>query len=85
MIKIYSKKGCPFCEDAKAFLEKHKFNFTVVNIDQDKEAREFLIKEGHTTVPQIYVLDSVLVEGGYAGLKELSAHEIWTRVQKLIY
>ena len=68
MITVYSKNNCPFCTQAKALLNKHEITFEEVKIDEDPAAREFVMTEGHRTVPQIYNDGKLLVEGGYTGL-----------------
>lgn len=76
MLKIYSKTSCPHCDSAKQFLESKDIEFEVVNIEQDSEAREFLVGEGHRSVPQIYKDDELFVEGGYSALIRLTEDEI---------
>jgi glutaredoxin len=68
MIVVYSKNNCSFCTQAKNLLNKHGVAFTEVRIDEDDEAREFIVQQGHRTVPQIYRDGAILVEGGYTGL-----------------
>jgi len=68
MIKIYTKTTCPYCDQAKQLLEAFGFEYNTINIEQDSEARSWLLNEGHRSVPQIYVNDKLL-EGGLTGLK----------------
>jgi glutaredoxin 3 len=68
MITIYSKNNCPFCDKAKGLLKLKGIAYTEVKIDEVPEAREFVVAEGHRTVPQIYQDGKLLVEGGYTGL-----------------
>ncbi len=68
MITIYSKAGCGYCTAAKSLLESWDIQFEEVRIDQDNDARNFVLEEGHKTVPQLYVGTSLLVEGGFDGL-----------------
>jgi glutaredoxin 3 len=72
MITVYSKNNCPFCEQAKSLLTMKGVEYTVVKIDEVPEAREFVVSEGHRTVPQIYKDGKLLVEGGFQGLKKQS-------------
>jgi len=72
MITVYSKNNCPFCVKAKYLLEQKGIEFTEVKIDETPEAREFVMSEGHRTVPQIYQDGKLLVEGGYNGLARQS-------------
>jgi len=70
VVTLYSKPACPYCDRAKAWLEKNGIQYQSVNIMEDTGAYEFIKSKGHRTVPQIYVGDSLLVEGGYDGLKK---------------
>lgn len=70
MITVYSKNNCPFCVQAKNLLQLKGIEFEEVKIDESTEAREFVLGEGHRTVPQIYKDGKLLVEGGFQGLKK---------------
>jgi len=72
MITVYSKANCPFCDKAKGLLKLKGVAFEEIRIDQDTEAREFIMGEGHRTVPQIYQDGKLLVEGGFQGLSKKS-------------
>lgn len=72
MITVYSKNNCPFCVKAKYLLEQKGIAFEEIKIDEKPEAREFVMAEGHRTVPQIYQDGKLLVEGGYQGLAKQS-------------
>lgn len=72
MITVYSKNNCPFCVQAKNLLQLKGIVFEEVKIDESTEAREFVLGEGHRTVPQIYQDGKLLVEGGFQGLKKQS-------------
>lgn len=76
MITIYSKNNCPYCVQAKNFLKQKNINFKEINIEQDEEARNFIMSEGHRTVPQIYMYGRLFVEGGWTGLSKMSTEEI---------
>lgn len=80
MLTIYSKKHCPFCDQAKALLQSKGIAFTEIKIDEDAAARDFIVSQGHRTVPQIYHNGELLVEGGFQGLSKLSTDEIRTRM-----
>ena len=68
MITVYSKNNCPFCVQAKNLLKLKGLDYQEVNIDEDDTAKQFIVGEGHRTVPQIYQDGKLLVEGGYQGL-----------------
>lgn len=68
MLTVYSKNNCPFCDKTKYLLEQKGITFEEVKIDENSDARTFVVSEGHRTVPQIYKDGKLLVEGGYNGL-----------------
>jgi len=71
-VKVYSTQTCPFCDDAKAFLKKHKIKFEDVDVNKDrKAAAEMIKKSGQTGVPVIEI-DGEIVRGfDEANLKKL--------------
>jgi len=80
MLTVYSKKHCPFCDRAKALLTNKNIAFEEIKIDENENAREFIMEQGHRTVPQIYHQGKLFVEGGFQGLSKLSTDEIRTRM-----
>jgi len=83
MIKVYSKEGCSYCDQAKALLTRHGFIYDEIRIDEDDVAKDFLVGQGHRSVPQLYVNESLLVEGGFQGLKEMTIKQIQQRINKI--
>ena len=83
MITIYSKNNCANCTQAKQYLENNNINYRDINIEQDPAAREFVLSKGHRSVPQIYVGNQILVEGGWQGLSKLLSQEIIDRMASL--
>lgn len=81
MLTVYSKNHCPFCDQAKALLNKKNIPFNEVKIDENTDARQFIVEAGHRTVPQIYKGDQLFVEGGYTGLAKLSDEDIKQRLE----
>ena len=76
MLTIYSKNNCPFCVRTKSFLESKNIQFQEIKIDEDPDARQFILDQGHRTVPQIYKDGKVFVEGGYPGLSKLTEDQL---------
>ncbi len=68
MLIIYSKKNCVFCDRAKALLGQKNIEFQEVRVDEDESAKDFIVSQGHRTVPQIYLDGKLLVENGFQGL-----------------
>ena len=83
MIKVYCKENCPQCVEAKALLKQHGYGYEEVRIDEDDNARNFLLSEGHRSVPQLYVDESLLIEGGYPALKNMTTKQIALRIREV--
>jgi glutaredoxin-like protein NrdH len=54
MLKVYSKNNCPQCVKLKTQLETWGVEYNTVNIDEDMDARNFVIEQGHRMVPVLY-------------------------------
>ena len=80
MLTIYSKNHCPFCDQTKALLTHKGIAFEEVKIDENDDARDFVVSKGHRTVPQIYLNGNLFVDGGFQGLSKLSTDEINDRL-----
>ena len=80
MITVYTKDFCPFCVQAKKQLDTMGFEYEEINIEADASTRNWLIEQGHRTMPQIYHNDKLLVEGGAQGLAKLTEDDIRTRI-----
>lgn len=80
MLKVYSKNNCPQCEQTKHLLTTKGITYKEIKIDEDQDAREWLIAQGHRTAPQLYLGESLLVAGGYQGLAKLSDEELCARL-----
>lgn len=76
MLTVYSKNNCPFCVKATGLLDLKGIKYEVIKIDEDAAAREFVLSEGHRSVPQIYKDGKLFVEGGFQGLQKLSDEEL---------
>jgi glutaredoxin 3 len=80
MLTVYSKTVCPYCVNAKNFLKARGIDFQEVNIEEDAAARDFILGQGHKSVPQIYFNGELFVEGGWTGLSKLSTEELNERL-----
>lgn len=61
---------------AKGLLKNNDIAFEERNIEENDEHREFVLSEGHRTMPQIYREGELFVEGGFNGLKAMGATAI---------
>jgi glutaredoxin 3 len=68
-IVIYSKDHCPYCDQAKAWLNSKNLTFTEYRVGQNGFTRANLLEAVPTarTVPQI-IIDGVLI-GGWDNLR----------------
>jgi glutaredoxin len=83
MITIYTKNVCPYCVKAKNYLNMKGIEYESKNIEEDREARDFLVDGGYRSVPQIFVGKTILVEGGANELVRLSTEEINERIETI--
>ena len=81
MLTVYSKDLCSNCVQAKNYLKSKNINFREINIEQDPDAREFIIQQGLRTMPQIFMDGKIFVEGGWTGLSKMSAEEILSEIE----
>lgn len=62
MIKIYSTPACPYCVRAKQFLKEHNIAFEEVDVSQNQEAGEEMIrKSGQMGVPVLDIDGEIIV------------------------
>lgn len=68
---VWSKSNCPYCDMAKALLERKGIEFEERNVTGDTWTKEHLLEAvpNARTVPQIF-LDGTLI----GGFTELRAH-----------
>ena len=81
MLTVYSKNFCSHCEQAKNYLKSKNITFREINIEQDAEAREFIIQQGLRTMPQIFMDGKIFVEGGWTGLSKMTAEDILSEIE----
>ena len=80
MLTLYTKDNCGYCLQAKSLLKNNDIPFEEVNIETVEDARNFIITEGHRTMPQIYREGKLFVEGGYQGLSAMGVDTIKTKL-----
>jgi glutaredoxin len=80
-VTIYSKNNCPACVKAITLLEYYGIPFEVVKIDEDAEAKAFLLGEQHRSVPQFYVEGKLFAPGGLSWLERLEKQELYDKLK----
>ena len=70
-ITMYSTGWCPFCDRARALLQRKNLTFSEVKVDEDDSERKIMLERtgGRRTVPQIFIGDRHV--GGYDDLYAL--------------
>ena len=66
MYKVYGTKICLYCDKAENLLKTKDLPFEKINIDEDDDAKDYIVKQGFKTVPQIWLDDNWI--GGYDDL-----------------
>ena len=69
---------------AKQYLDKHGFKYEEIRVDTNPEARQFLIDEGHRTMPQLYHKGKLLVEGGGQALVRMNPNTVRELIGEVI-
>lgn len=70
-IVIYTKKGCPYCDNAKLLLSRKKANYREIDITDNQDLLKEMIEKsnGRKTVPQIFISGESI--GGFDDLDAL--------------
>lgn len=62
MIKVYSTETCPWCVKVKQYLKSKGIEYTEVNVGEDMEGREEMVKlSGQTGVPVLNIDGTIIV------------------------
>ena len=69
-VVVYRTPYCPYCVRAAMLLQRKGVPFREVDVSNDPEARERLVREtGQRTVPQIFINGASV--GGYDDIAQL--------------
>ena len=66
MYKVYGTRICLYCDKAENLLKTKDLPFEKIYIDEDDDAKDYRVKQGFKTVPQIWLDDNWI--GGYDDL-----------------
>ena len=62
-VTIYTTTTCPWCRKTKEFFSKNKVKYREINVAEDQEAAQEMIKKsGQTGVP-VSVIDGEVIVG----------------------
>jgi glutaredoxin 3 len=55
-VQVYTTDYCPYCDRAKALLERRGIPFEEIDVSHDPEKRAWLVgATGRRTVPQVFI------------------------------
>ena len=63
MIKVYSTNTCPWCDKVKRYLKSENVEFQELNVQDDMEAREEMIKKSKQTGVPVLDIDNNIIIG----------------------
>ena len=66
MYKVYGTRICLYCDKAENLLKTKDLPFEKIYIDEDDNAKDYIVEQGFKTVPQIWLDDKWI--GGYDDL-----------------
>lgn len=66
MYKVYGTRICLYCDKAENLLKTKDLPFEKIYIDEDDDAKDYIVEQGFKTVPQIWLDDNWI--GGYDDL-----------------
>ena len=66
MYKVYGTRLCLYCDKAENLLKTKDLPFEKIYIDEDDDAKDYIVEQGFKTVPQIWLDDKWI--GGYDDL-----------------
>lgn len=62
MVKIYTAPNCPYCRKVKTYLDMNSINYEDINVVQNKEEREEMIKlSGQQSVPVVNINGKIIL------------------------
>jgi glutaredoxin 3 len=62
MVKLYTTNTCPWCVKAKNFLRSENIEFQELNVQDDMQAREEMIKKSNQMgVPVLDINDNIII------------------------
>jgi len=62
MVKVYSTPTCPYCVALKQYLTDNNIDFEEVDVSQDEEALDHMVKKsGQMGVPVVEIDDEMVV------------------------
>ena len=71
-VTIYTTPTCVYCKEAKAFFQENNIEYKEVNVAEDMEAQQYIVKKsGQMAVPVIEINDEIVIGFDKGKLSEL--------------
>lgn len=87
MIVLYTKHSCGYCELAKNWLDANRIEYTTVDVSTPGADLDFLVSQGHRSIPQIYLMvenqPRLLISGGAQALLKMEVSDFWQTVDQV--
>jgi len=80
---MYTKTVCPYCVKAKNFLEMNKLEYETINVEENRDGRNWLVEQGYRAVPQFFVKGKLLVKGGANELIQMTKKQINEKIERI--
>lgn len=62
LIRVFSTEACPYCYSLKAFLEERGFTYEDINVGENVQAREEMVrKSGQLGVPVVEIDGEIII------------------------
>ena len=62
-LQLYTQNECGWCIQLEQKLTDWGFEYELLNITLDEDAKQFMKEEGHKTVPQLYYKGKDVMQG----------------------
>ena len=62
-VRVFSTKMCPYCVTLKQFLKEHNIEFEDIDVSQDKQALDEMVKKSNQMGVPVVDIDGEIVVG----------------------
>lgn len=63
MVKVYTTNSCPWCVKAKNYLKSKDISFEELNVQEDMEARDEMVKKSKQMGVPVLDIDGKIIIG----------------------
>jgi glutaredoxin len=62
-VYLFETSWCPYCHQLEEMLDRNNIKYIKYDIERDRDARAFMLKQFHTTAVPVIVIDNRFVVG----------------------